>query len=532
MSVESATTFTVDAEGVDEAAALIFDLLQNEGYDRRTCLRLRLALDGILLDWMEHGLEGAACTLTVEKRFGRRSVTLKAAGHLGVADSGAAAPDAHEGEGAGFCAAIVSNLGLEWDVSTQDGRVCAALTLPRKQLHPLAANGGAVVLAVVAGLALRFAPGGVGEACMSIAVTPLFDAFVGLLSALVGPMVFFSVVVAVVGAGDLKSLKGMGKVTLARIAGGNFASVCVAFVVAALFFGIPVGVGGAGGSSAADVVKVVLGVVPSNVVQPFLDGNILQIVCLAFGTGVGLLVLRNRLPRLAELAMECDLLVQEVLSAVMRFLPGFIFLAVVGLVGSMDASMMVSLVAVLACVACVMAALAAGITLAAAFTAKQSPLHIMRTAAPGAVIGFSTSSSAAAYTVVQDEMRKGFGISATYAKFAQPIVTAFYQPGSVSLFMVLVFFAASVSQVELTLSSLAVAVVMCFLLGMTAPPVPGGMVMLYGVVLAQTGLGQESLALFMAANVIFDALVTGAETYMRPIHVLRNAVRLEEVSAR
>ena len=53
--------------------------------------------------------------------------------------------------------------------------------------------------------------------------------------------------------------------------------------------------------------------------------------------------------------------------------------------------------------------------------------------------------------------------------------------------------------------------------------------MLYSVVLTQAGLGTEALAVFMAANFLFDALITGAETFMRPAHALRTALALGEV---
>ena len=521
MSVESTRSFVIDAEGIDDAAVQVFDLLQEAGYDRRTCLRLRLSLDGILLDWMERGLAGADCTVTVERRFGRRTVSLEAAGRI---DAKAVNEDTDL-----FFAGVVSNLGLEWDVDAGAAHMRATLAIPRKQAHPVIANVAAVGLAVAAGLVLRTLPQSVGDVAMGSFANPLFDAFIGLLSALVGPMVFFSVVVAVVGAGDLKSLKGMGKATLLRILASNFAGVCVAGVVAALFFGMPTGSQAAGGGGVADVVAVVLGIVPSNVVEPFASGNILQIVCLAFGSGVGILALQSRLPLLAKLSMECDQLIQEVLAVVMRFLPGFIFLAILRLVDTMDAGLLVSLLAVLGCVACVMGSMAAGTMVAAAVSAKAGPLKIARVCLPGGIVGLTTSSSAAAYTVVQDEMRKGFGITEVYAKFTQPIVTAFFQPGTGALFVILVFFAASFSQTSLSVPTLALTLVMCFLLGTTAPPVPGGMVMLYSVVLTQAGLGTEALAVFMAANFLFDALITGAETFMRPAHALRTALALGEV---
>ena len=198
MSVESTRSFTIDAEGIDDAAALVFGLLKEAGYDRKTCLRLRLSLDGILLEWMERGLAGADCTVAVERRFGRRTVSLEAAGRI---DARAA-----EGRSDSFFAGVVSNLGLEWDVDVGETHMRATLAIPRKQANPVVANVAAVGLAVAAGLALRALPKGVGDVAMGALANPLFDAFVGLLSALVGPMVFFSVVVAVVGAGDLWSL--------------------------------------------------------------------------------------------------------------------------------------------------------------------------------------------------------------------------------------------------------------------------------------------------------------------------------------
>lgn len=521
MSIVSTHSFVIDAEGIDEAAELVFSILQEASYDRKTCLRLQLSLDGILFDWMERGLKGATCVVRVEKRFGRRTVSLEAKGRLCVEDEELVEESFYE--------SFVSNLGLEWDVSVEPDGVRATLGIPKTQAHAAAVNIIAVVGAIGAGLAVRTLPEGVRETVIGSFATPLFDAFIGLLSAIVGPMVFFSVVVAVVGAGDLKSLKGMGKATLLRVLSCNFIGVCVACVMGILFFGVPIGDAGASGEGLDSIVSVMFDIVPHNVVDPFLSGNILQIVCLAFGSGVGMLALRRKLPLLAKISIECDLLIQEVLSVLMRFLPVFIFLAVLLLFETVQVEMLTSLLAALGCAACVMIVLVLGTLFATAFSAKMSPLSIARACLPGGLIGLTTASSAAAYTVVQDTMKKEFGISSVYAKFAQPIVTAFFQPGASALFMILVFFAASFSHTEIGVSTLVMALVMCFLLGTAAPPVPGGMVMLYGVVLTQTGLGMEALALFMAADFVFDALATGAETFMRPAHVLRTAIGLGEV---
>ena len=181
----------------------------------------------------------------------------------------------------------------------------------------------------------------------------------------------------------------------------------------------------------------------------------------------------------------------------------------------------------------VAAAKAAGTAPSPLFTGgKRSWVHSMtEIAAPHNGTTFIESNGAImdAATNLAETLAKGFGITEVYAKFTQPIVTAFFQPGTGALFVILVFFAASFSQTSLSVPTLALTLVMCFLLGTTAPPVPGGMVMLYSVVLTQAGLGTEALAVFMAANFLFDALITGAETFMRPAHALRTALALGEV---
>jgi Na+/H+-dicarboxylate symporter len=66
-------------------------------------------------------------------------------------------------------------------------------------------------------------------------------------------------------------------------------------------------------------------VVPSNPVTPFIDKNMLQIVFISLMTGAGLLVLERKTETLRKLVQEGMDLFMEVIGAVCKLLPLYIY---------------------------------------------------------------------------------------------------------------------------------------------------------------------------------------------------------------
>lgn len=68
------------AENVDVLSQEICDALIAAGISKESVTKVRLMTEGVLLDWIESGLEGACCELRVDSRFWRKSLMVSVPG--------------------------------------------------------------------------------------------------------------------------------------------------------------------------------------------------------------------------------------------------------------------------------------------------------------------------------------------------------------------------------------------------------------------------------------------------------------------
>ncbi len=146
------------------------------------------------------------------------------------------------------------------------------------------------------------------------------------------------------------------------------------------------------------------------------------------------------------------------------------------------------------------------------FTRKIGIIKFLRALLPAQIVGFSTSSSAAALPVTMRQNTEELGVSDEIANFVLPVgvtinmdATAFYQA-------IAAVFIAQVYGIELTIAQQLTIVLTATLSSIGAPGVPGGSIVLIIMVLSSVGLPIEGLALILGVD--------------RPLDMLRSAVNL------
>lgn len=71
---------TLHNETVDTFAAAVYESLLNEGASEKSAMRVRLLAEGVMLEWIAGGLDGAPCELMLDSRFLRKTLILGAVG--------------------------------------------------------------------------------------------------------------------------------------------------------------------------------------------------------------------------------------------------------------------------------------------------------------------------------------------------------------------------------------------------------------------------------------------------------------------
>lgn len=511
----------LDEAGIDTLSHLLAGALEQAGVNRKDIIRLRLAVEEILGLWRSSAEKKTVCTFRCGTRLGRMYLEITAPGRRIDPDEATA-----DMAGQMLCSNLLAQAGLSPVYSYQDGinRLALYLSKPQK-ISPLLQLLLAILSAGTAGVVLLALPAPVREAAAGV-VTPLFTALMGILQTLASPMIFLSVCWGIINIGDVHMLGRIGKLVLLRFLGAIFLLTAMTAACLVWLFRPEGGAASMGENAAAQIYSMLLEIIPGNIVTPFLEGNSLQIIFMAICAGLVLLVLGEKTSALRALLGQLNTAVQFMMEVVSRYISLFVFVSLLSLMLSDAASNLGGVVKglLLGMAACVawplLYALWACLRLRVSF-----PL-VLRKLLPTYLIALSTASSSAALSSNLETCERRLGISGRIVHFAVPLGQVMFKTGGAVGFFVLALGLAEFYGVAMPLSWIVTGVLTAGLLAIAAPPVPGGSLTCYTVLLAQLGIPDEAIGLAVAGNVILDFFMTSCGISCLQSELMLSANRL------
>ncbi|PZU45016.1 MAG: C4-dicarboxylate transporter DctA [Sphingomonas sp.] len=209
-----------------------------------------------------------------------------------------------------------------------------------------------VIVAIVAGVTLGHFWPETGEA-----MKPLGDAFIKLVKMIIAPVIFLTIVTGIAGMRDLKAV--------GRVAGKAFAYF-LTFSTLALILGLIVAnivQPGAGlnidpaslhGDKVAEYAQkahdstltgFLLGIIPTTILSPLTDGNVLQTLFVAVLFGIGLAMVGERCDPVVRRLEDVSVAVFKVVALLMRTAPIGAFGAMAFTIGAYGISTLTNLLA-------------------------------------------------------------------------------------------------------------------------------------------------------------------------------------------
>ena len=252
---------------------------------------MRLSVEEVLLIWLDQLGEGAEGTFQCGKRLGRQYITISVKGAK-------VDPFKEQEQSAEFNTEtdinILASLGLAPEYQYIGGENRVTLMPRKKRRNPMAVLGAAIVFGIVCGLLGHLLPAEIRMILADRILTPLFDAFTGILTALAGPMMFLSGIWSIYNIGDVATLGQIGKKMVGRYVGFVYVSLLICLGISLPFYSVSTKVGTSGGAELAGLFEMLLGIIPSNMLTPFTEGNTMQIMFLAVIIGLAMLVLNQK----------------------------------------------------------------------------------------------------------------------------------------------------------------------------------------------------------------------------------------------
>ncbi|MBW3110659.1 MULTISPECIES: dicarboxylate/amino acid:cation symporter [Bacillaceae] len=369
----------------------------------------------------------------------------------------------------------------------------------------------ALILGAVVGLLLNIFAKDLFDILDPYLFTPLGKIFLNLISMLVVPIVFLSIVLGSAGLGDPKKLGRIGLKTIVYF----LVTTCIAIVIGLTLAyiidpGLVEGIDtsqseGFKTEEAPPVGETLMNIIPKNPLTAMTEGNMLQIIAFAIFIGFGLTALGEKTKGILKLVEQGNDLMMYLVTLVMKFAPYGTFGLIASAIGSQGASalkaMWLYFVVVLAALI-VHAFITYGGTIL--LLAKKNPLWFFKNFSPAMSVGFSTSSSNATLPISMDVAQQRLGVSKSVSSFVQPLGATINMDGTAIMQGVATVFISQVYNVDLSMEQLITVVLTAVLASIGTAGVPGVGLILLAMVLSSVNLPVEGIGLILGIDRLLD----------------------------
>ncbi|KIF46267.1 dicarboxylate/amino acid:cation symporter [Vibrio owensii] len=343
--------------------------------------------------------------------------------------------------------------------------------------------------------------------------------FVSLIKLLVVPLVYVSIVCGIVELKDIRSFGRLGGKTFTLYILNTVVAIVAALTVAMIVQpGAGANLAGTISDSVAlkstetpDIFSMVVNIVPSNPVQAFANGDMLQIIFMAILTGLAIQALDSKGGPAVRTFKMANEIMMKLIGLVMSLAPYGVFALMIQLGATLDAG---TLASVAGYVALVVSMLVLWIfvvyPLAVQMFTGISAREFSRKTREQVLFSLSTASSNATIPVTMRTLTDKIGVSKSVAGFGVPLGATMNMAGASIYIAIAAVFCANAFGQPIAVSDLVTLGFTVLLLSIGAGGVPGGGVVMVGVILHQLGLPPEGLAIVAAVDRINDMFCTSS----------------------
>lgn len=494
--------YTLTNLNIDIISEEIAEFLSKCNVDHKDAMRIKLAAEEILLQYQERFGEEQTVTVDCRKRFGRPRIEFKI-------DNLVFNPfekKLRQEESSMILNGILINMGIapNWEYVNGANRI---VFIPRKK-SPSTMQQFIVCIfaALICGFLCLLIPNDIRTGLNTYGVAPLMKTFMGLLSAISGPLIFFSITWGIYSIGDTTTFSTVGKRMMSRFIVMSFGVTIIGCLPILPFFKISTDASIA--FNLYDLYKLVLDIVPQNFIAPFVTGNPLQIIFVSIIIGFAMLILGNKTTAAATLVEQSNYIVNLIMETISKFVPFFIFGSIFSMIIGDNFSILVQAYKVLLVTVIANLTAAAFYVILICLRKKVSPFVLLPKLSKTFFIALTTASSSAAFSSNMETCEKKLGIDKRIVNFGVPLGQTIYMVGGAIMFMTAALCMAEVYDVSMSPLWLMTALFISVILAIATPPIPGGSLTCYPLLFMQLGVPLEAVPIIIAVVVFMDFLYT------------------------
>lgn len=368
-----------------------------------------------------------------------------------------------------------------------------------------------VTLWIVIGLALGIVVGIVMPDFLYTPLSVVAAIYMAALRMMIYPLVFCSLVMGIVGIGNIAKTGKIGLHALLWYVGTTFFASFLGLVLPKI---LHLGEGASIVATGAEVEAATFGglldtvttILPANPIVSFVEGNMLQILAFAVIIGLACLTLKEKAKPVVDLCGAVNDISILVVSKVMMCTPVGVFCCIATVMYSNGVSTMLELGQVM---------LALYITYAlyailiyggmVKFIGKMSPIKFFKGVAPAALNAFGTCSSSATIPLSMKCATENLEVPEEISSLTLPLGATINMDAVSIVMSFMITFFASACGVPLSTGTMIVILASNVLLSIGTPGVPGGAIAAFAALAPIAGLPVSTiLGVYIAVNTLAD----------------------------
>ena len=363
----------------------------------------------------------------------------------------------------------------------------------------------AILLGIFSAVVIRQFPNVLQQLIVEDIVTPLLSALFGLIIAINVPMIFISVMASICTSENMAVLKELGTKVFVRFAKIILLIVVITFSVNIFFFDV-LAFNLEGDFLSEDfhevkeILGLLLGIIPQNIIEPFVTPKILQVLVLAAMAGIGISILGEKGAALKNMVLNFKTLIFKMVALVMKVIPLVMFLCLlkIGVTHSLDE--LLEAWRILAAIFSSYIILMFVMLIRIKIKHNYSILDFLKKIYPAYEISFMTGSGSAAIPKNLEVLHSELKIKESLCYFYIPLSHSFCPTTMLIAMITHTFFAAEFSGMQISLFQLLVVAFLSVQFAISAVKENGGMLAMLTLLITQLGLSMDALGMIMTAD--------------------------------
>lgn len=345
-------------------------------------------------------------------------------------------------------------------------------------------------------------------------IKPIGDIFLRMIKMIIVPLIFFSLVSGITSMSDPRSLGRVGTKSVGAFLGTTFFAVIFGVAVALLLKpgeNVKIDFGSEPISHNApsfNILDFFINFVPSNIVESFASGNILQVVFFAIFTGFTINKMGTIALPIKNLFHVLSKMILKMISMIIQLSPYGAFALTAWVVGTQGIDVMISLSKLVGSIVVAMIFQYGIFGVLIYIFCRISPMPFYRKSLEYQVLAFSTSSSKATLPTTMDVCRNHLGISESSTSFVLPLGASINMDGfAIRLSLTAIFFAQAMG-VSLQLHDYFIIIITATIGSVGGAGIPGAYLIMLPMVLSSVNLPIEGVAILAGIDRILDMIST------------------------